>query len=362
MEDKVYYPDKLNEYVNKKPIEAEGGELIFKKIGNKYRLKHDLKGKPSHEDGGVDVLAEEGDVIVPKKDANKIRNMVGKGGYVKDNFAFNSYRMNLPKDANKAKFGLDNTDSFLPKVNAPNFDITGMDFSTNIPTEGYTTRGGVGDYNEPINNGGNSSNMTTSTNNLNKIGGALNTGLELAPIAYNTIRGLSKPQQVQRNYYNPSKYQYTDISSPARREALESYNVDKANINNVRGGRGQQQAYLQQASNNRYKRLQDISNFEGGRKMDVYNRNTELDNQAKLGNLELNNQYNVIDSQNRARRNGFLASAAGQVSDFAQRNKLENNMKNMDQYRLGLYNQMFPNYHIDENNQVKYKIGNNRFK
>jgi hypothetical protein len=93
----------------KKPIEVEGQEMAFKKVGNRYKLVKDFAGKPSHEEGGHPILAEEGMVITPAKDRKKVTNMVdNKTGFVKNNARFNSYRLTLPKDtvAGKAKGGV----------------------------------------------------------------------------------------------------------------------------------------------------------------------------------------------------------------------------------------------------------------
>lgn len=358
---------------NIKPVEVEKDELIFKKKGNRYILKADFKGGKTHGQGGEDYTAQEGDVIFPGDKRKKVLNAYRRG----DTASLETMRMSLPKDTNKAKDGFDYTDDIYGRKTADPFDITGMDFSTDTSNpETNVARGGFGDYTDPNmpSNIGTSEFGKTPTTPA-KTGytgagamGALSTGMEVAPIVYNAIRGAGKASKVNRNYYNPERYQYSDISSPARRAAQESQNVDNYNIRTTRGARGQVQSYLQQASNNKYKRLADIGNFEGGRKMDVYNKNIEQDNQAKAMNLNLSNQYNDMDAQNRARRNDFSASAVSQASSFAQNRRLMDNQRKRDQalmardkQTLSLYNSMYPDYMMDydtsnmELKGIKYK-------
>ena len=94
----------------KKPIEVEGKELALKKVGSKYKVVKDFIGGPSHNEGGIPFMAEEGRVITPAKDRKKVESLVDKKtGFVKDNPKFNKYRMSLPKDtdvAGKAKKGV----------------------------------------------------------------------------------------------------------------------------------------------------------------------------------------------------------------------------------------------------------------
>jgi hypothetical protein len=220
----------------------------------------------------------------------------------------------------------------------------------------------------PVNTGltenGTLDSMETNTPKSGNGMKGLSTAVELAPVIYNTVRAVTKPVKTERNYYKPNKYQYTDISAPARRASQEAFNVDKYNVNQTRGARGQIQSYLQQASNNKYKRLSDIGNFEGGRKMDVYNKNTEQGNQAQLTNLGLRNQYNEQDAQNKARRNDFGATAATQVSSFAQNRQLMANQTKRDkaltandEKRLKLYDNMYNDYGFNPDEYNTYYKG-----
>jgi hypothetical protein len=366
-----------------KSIEVEKDELIFKKKGNRYILKADFKGGDTHAQGGEDYVATEGDVIFPGKDRKKVLNAYRKG----DTSSLESMRMKLPKDAPKAEDGLDfysYDNSYGYGVPAPYAGVTNNEpislSATNHKTiyqndpsfdpisTGLGTASKSNRTMTPVNTGltenGTLDSMETNTPKSGNGMKGLSTAVELAPVIYNTVRAVTKPVKTERNYYKPNKYQYTDISAPARRASQEAFNVDKYNVNQTRGARGQIQSYLQQASNNKYKRLSDIGNFEGGRKMDVYNKNTEQGNQAQLTNLGLRNQYNEQDAQNKARRNDFGATAATQVSSFAQNRQLMANQTKRDkaltandEKRLKLYDNMYNDYGFNPDEYNTYYKG-----
>jgi hypothetical protein len=353
MESKPIYNDGTMDIQNVKPIEVERDELIFKKSGSRYLLKADFKGGKTHAQGGEDYVAQEGDVIFPGKDRKKVMKAYKRN----DTVALETMRMGLPKDTNKASNGLDLDPIDQGLVSDPSVDL-GYQFNPLV----------YGNLNTiPENPVATSVPATTeSTTNSTTPGmGALSKGLELAPVIYNTVRGLSKPTKTNRRYYNPSKFQYTDISAPARRASQEAFNIDKFNVKSTRGSAGQSQAYLQNASMNKFKRSSDINNFEQGRKLDVYNKNLDQANQAQLTNLQLDNVYDDQDAKNRGRRNDFSASAVSQVSQYTQKQQLNKQlaerdakMMEMDKQRLNLYGSIYNNYEpaytFDENGNVVF--------
>jgi hypothetical protein len=83
-----------------KKIEVERDELIFSKRGGKYRLKADFKGGKTHEQGGEDYVAKEGDVIYPGKMRSKVISAYKR----RDTAALESMRLKLPKDSPNGKF------------------------------------------------------------------------------------------------------------------------------------------------------------------------------------------------------------------------------------------------------------------
>lgn len=91
-----------------KPIEVEKDELVFRKVGDKYRLKADFKGGKSHKQGGEDYTAQEGDIIFPGKQRSKVLGHYKEGNHS----ALEGMRMRLPVDSptGKAAYGLDYQD------------------------------------------------------------------------------------------------------------------------------------------------------------------------------------------------------------------------------------------------------------
>jgi len=87
-------------------IEVEKDELIFTKTETgKYVLKADYQGGKTHNKGGEDYQAADGDIIFPGKDRKKVMKAYKSQDFPK----LESMRMSLPKDTQggKARNGLD---------------------------------------------------------------------------------------------------------------------------------------------------------------------------------------------------------------------------------------------------------------
>jgi hypothetical protein len=326
-----------------KPIEVEKDELVFSRSGKNYKLKADFKGGKTHEEGGEPYTASEGDVIYPGKHRSKVMAAYKRG----DTAMLEAMRLNLPKDGDKAKYGLDNEEPIDNTYGTP-FDMTGYKGTNYInatnkvtPTIPYNTPPSITSQTVPpqvvrpgtyyANSG-----RTINTNSGAGINAAAGIA-QAAPTIYNTIRGATaKAQQPARRFYSPTKYNYNDLSDPNRRVALEQYNTDKYNSGLVAGSRGQAQSYLSQAGINNYKRQSDINNFEIGRHSEVNNMNTQLENQAKSTNLQLANQYDDQALQNEAKRTEYIGKGVEGASALAYNREMTNNLKDRDKTLMGL--------------------------
>jgi hypothetical protein len=266
-----------------KPVEAEGGELIFKKIGNRYKLKADLNG-PSHKNGGVDIRVESKDVIVPKKDASKVKKMIGKNGLTDSKFE--SYRVKLPKDQPVAAKGSEYLDPKGLGGVSPQYNINPQYTAPALPQDQVETGG---------------------SNFMANAGGYLNTAAQLAPTLYNIGQGLfGKVEKEKANFVNPELYKYQDSSDPMRRASETAYRIDTANSRNLSGGNaGNIRANLNQANVANFNRKQDINSAEVDRSLQTANMNTNL-----------KNQYKLINSQEQARVNAVNAVRAGKKSEY----------------------------------------------
>lgn len=88
-------------------VEVERDELVFQKTATgKYLLKQDFYGGKTHNQGGENYQATEGDIIFPGKDRKKVIKAYKAQDYPK----LEAMRTSLPKDTKIAQDGLDHTD------------------------------------------------------------------------------------------------------------------------------------------------------------------------------------------------------------------------------------------------------------
>jgi hypothetical protein len=311
-----------------KEIEAEGGEYVFKKVGNKYKLKYDLEGGKSHSRGGEDIIVEDKDVITPKKDRDKIAKMIGKDGWVKDNLKFNGYRLTLPKDGDKAARGmdLDKIESRKPTgVEGLTFNDSAIMDSTNPLT--------TPQYN----------NAPSQESNFN-FGNYLNTAAQLAPTLYNLGEGIfGKVEREQGEFVNPQEMVYQDFSDSIRRQSNQLYNLTASNSRNLSGGNASNlRSNLNQAAAENFNRQQDINNAETSRALDVINANLGINNNAIYDSTQERRRINEINAANRGRKSQMLASGLEGLQNYALTQK--QNQQVEEQNNMLLNNLETPNY------------------
>lgn len=154
-----------------------------------------------------------------------------------------------------------------------------------------------------------------------------NSALELAPIAYNLEQGLfGNVEKVNRREFKPELERYTDTSGNMRREVNQNYKSQLSNSRNLSGGLVSNiRANNQVAANAKLGQVNQIDSQEYGKQLDINNRNTQTINNSKLTNLELNNRYDDLDSQNRAKKSEALTTGLTDLGQLGSRNKLMNN-------------------------------------
>jgi hypothetical protein len=300
-----------------KKIEVEGDEIQLAKKGNKFVVKNDFKNGPSHSEGGIVINAQEGDIITPAHKRGEVVEAINEG----NNAKLERIRKTLPKDTN-SKFAkgtkkVDKKDA--EKASPKDFKPFASGYTPNSLRPIASVKTG---------------NPSTSSNSSNiDVAGVAGTLGEIAPIAYNIGQGLfGKVQKTNRRNFNPTGMQYQDMSQPLRNEINSLYNQDKASIRNASGGNaGTYLSNVGAASASKFKRLQEVNNAEASRKIQTQNANTQLENNAQLTNLQLNNQYDEMDLANSARKDDFLAAGLGQASQFAQTKSLDRKMTKRDE-------------------------------
>lgn len=250
-----------------KPIEVEKDEVIFEKVGNKYKLVADFKGGKTHEQGGEPFVAKEGQIIFP----GKMRSDVMKAYISGDTSKLEKMRDTLPKDT--------------PDGTA----ASGLDIASNVAA--------------------------------------------LAPSIYNTGMGLfGKTEKTNRRTYNPELMKYEDTSGQMRQDVNSITNAEMDISRNLSGGNaGNFRANATSALNRKYKRMQDINTSEYNKRLNIDSANTQIQNQANMTNLNLENQYDQMDLQNKARKQDFLAKGLTGISGSIQQGQLNKNRAERDQ-------------------------------
>ncbi|MDO7847632.1 hypothetical protein Q5H92_14785 [Hymenobacter sp. M29] len=379
------YAQGTEEVGNHKPIEVEKDELVFRKVGDKFRLKADFQKGKSHSQGGEEYLAAEGDVIFPGKQRGKVLAAYQEGNHAK----LEGMRVKLPRDTNpegKAAMGVDGTD--------PN---------SGMYTDPYNKRGKYGQYGQALDQGnylspfdpanpyqgngvlayqpqgqpkptyyaepkgltpitprnsldggvGNGFQIPSSLAPLSGVGvtspstsPASNTGpetalggegmglgnaLKYASVASNLIQGFSTPEKVPESYLDPVLNQYSDRSAPQRRQSTMVRNAQVVNARNASGGsvsnlRSNQQ--IAEAEN--YGRRQEIDNREQGRADDIRASNVGIVNQTNSINSQKRDQYNQLNGQARANAQAYKDAAFGQLSSLGNAMEQEGYLRSRD--------------------------------
>ena len=361
---------------NTKAVEIEGGEDVYRKENGKFRLKHSASG-PSHGEGGIPYVAEEGDIIVPKDKSNKWLMAYKK----QDHETLEDYRKELPKDyPQKGKYwggtnevttpGIPNVDYNygynLPKYvtnpnpittfqttqgGTPNNDTTqvtpfkplisttptvatGVDpFSNEAlglpslesskqainPNEGKLGTVTDGGRNLPNSNPTKPYKMNTQFGGSRGVGMALN-ALELAPTIYNALNGFGKQAQVLPYYqYQPKMInEHVDVTKQLNdiNKAVTS-NIDA--MNNYAGGNASNlmsnlSALRLNSLNSANQVNMEKAKMEQGLRM----QNIASLNDAQKYNLQNRFMIDDYNNQSAARRRDYQAAAVTGASDYLQ--------------------------------------------
>ena len=187
-------------------------------------------------------------------------------------------------------------------------------------------------------------------------GASMATGLgmaaQLAPVVFNMIKGLQKPERTRPNY-NP--YESSARSLMANRR----FNVDpmlnsnrnaqavaNRNIRNTAGSRGEMMANFGAAQN--YRMAGDASAWSQKNNMDNEYMGQQAQMDAQLGQQRAQMDWNVqnANAQNKAAQQQFLGQGFSDLGQFGQVQQQMSNQKERDKQLLGLYPDMFGVYNF----------------
>ena len=149
-------------------------------------------------------------------------------------------------------------------------------------------------------------------------------------VAYNTIRGLQKPEVEKGQYVNLKRQKYTDNSQQMRADALRSKKAQEKNIQNVRGSRGQIQSYKAQNEAGYLNNQGRIDAGEVQQKIAVERANVDTANKEHVMNVGESRRITDINSRNRAKSRKYTGAAIKEGSDLASMQEQTNYMKSRD--------------------------------
>lgn len=257
------------------PVEVERNEMLFRKINGKFKLVADFKNGATHEAGGIDIEAQEGDVIIPGNKRGDILKILGKNGVItkEGEPAFESIRLQLPKEGEEAQLGL---------------------------------------------------NIDPNT--------AISTVSRLIPAVSNISLGSQRPQRTTRRFVSPEEAEFVDISQEALNLANTAFTEDVENITRFSGGQaGTLLSNVGAATARRNRARSNIAATTAQRAQQVENFNVRQRNIADRINTNLALGFDIQDLQNEAAINRFLQEGLTQVSDIGQQLARERGLASRDE-------------------------------
>jgi hypothetical protein len=142
--------------------------------------------------------------------------------------------------------------------------------------------------------------------------------LKWSSALHNLAMGSKAAEQVERRYMTPEELTYNDRSYSQRRAVAEQRNAANAMLRGKGLSIGQQQGYLAQTGAQALRSHEAINEREAQRADQIDQYNVGQLNQAKQLNINLANQYDTWDAQNRAARQKYTDQAMADVSELAQ--------------------------------------------
>jgi hypothetical protein len=351
-----------------KAIEIEGGEPHFsKKVNGARDLKFFAPDGPTHREGGIAVLAENGDAVVTaKKDLGKKAVAAHQRG---DHRAVEKIIGQMPEDKGRKATAADGIRSAkgrqgkrtyapttaqaeptvtyaLPKL--PGLGDFGLDNGPGLESR----RNALADLPKP---GGAVSLGTPATGAAGAkksgggVAGALMSGLQAAPTIYNLGQGLfGDVAKTERRSYNPELQQYQDLSAPQRTASRQAMNQQVSNARNLSGGSvGNLRSNRAQAFAENATRQGSIDAQESGRKLGVNNQNVELRNQAALINKQTEDQADQLDLQNQAKKSEALSKGLEGIAGLAGNALLTKNTVAKEGADRAMLSEVYKNYTMD---------------
>lgn len=264
-----------------------------------------------------------------------------------------------------------NSDNVVPIVNSINNNVDPRIASrvlTDIPTQGITdvglnsvnTRYDLPSPSTLIDGATNGAidGTTNGVDNNNFDYSKLTQGLgyagQLASVIHNLFPGQAEVQNTPD--VNLAKLQYQDTSAPLRRNIVANEKIQASNARNVAGGNIQNYLANRRLSGlNANQQMENISNSEYQKQLNIANQNVGIINQERLINAQNRKEDAQVNAANRsARRNSIRQGMAG-LSEFAGTVARDSVANTNEDKLINALNQMGLYAYTDANGDIKFK-------
>ena len=398
------YASKMTE-----PVEVEKDEVVLRKgIDGLYKLVADFKGGKSHEKGGEDYILKEGDVVFPGKKRDKIMKSLETGDMssiekeraklpktlpnkLKDGYGGPIYKLKKPTELpNRLDWWNEPLEPAIPTVSGNTSTPQTANQSTGkgstgvkktpVPAEkpvmkpmsgkkevkvspktAYTPPTGLQDKDLMFQRLRDHRAEVAEQERLEKsarrerLGESLENIGSYAPAISNIVQGMQRPSRVTKRFLTPDTLEYKDRSAGLRKESDIQARIDAENADRFSGGSAQAaRAGKAMASTAKSKRSQAISEGEAVRADAIQAQNVGMRNQAKAGNIELANQYETMDAQNRAAVDAYFNRGMSDLYNIGRQKKMDKKMEKQQDLMLKMLEQRDFAFDKDKS-EVKYK-------
>lgn len=175
---------------------------------------------------------------------------------------------------------------------------------------------------------------------------------QVAPMVYNMIKGLQRPEKTTPNY-NPYESKIRSLMAnrrfnidPMLNANLTAQAVTNRNIRNIANSRGEMMGNFGATQN--YRMAGDASAWAQKNNMDNQYMAEQAQMDANLGGARANMDWmtQTANSQNKAATNSFLGQGFNDLGRFAQTQQLMGNQQMRDSQLAGLYPDMYGVYNF----------------
>lgn len=284
-------------------------DIVNSEIFNSYPFI-DKKGVPSGNLEGVNKLSNE-DNPIKLSSSEGVYNDLGITESLSKKNTFHEFQAR-PGEISK----------FDSQVLSHNIDrMNEMNSSTPISETGKEL-GGTQNYDDYIDEYGDSSDDDPETDGYQTTPIKDRTDYtKYANIARNLYKGLEEPELSTRRYFTPEELDYSDRSYSQRSAIAEQRNAGQQSLRGKGLSAGQMQGYNRQLGANALRANQEVNEREAQRADSISQFNLSSRNTANNQNLQLANQYDIQDLQNKASQQRYMNTAFSEIGQLGQINE-----------------------------------------